>query len=44
MDKVTIISGCFFLAANIFAIVSIANPDWINNGESLGALTVRLVQ
>lgn len=28
MDKLTIISGCLFLAADIFAIASIANPDW----------------
>ncbi|XP_036164587.1 modulator of smoothened protein isoform X4 [Myotis myotis] len=34
MDKLTIISGCLFLAADIFAIASIANPDWINTGES----------
>lgn len=36
MDKLTIISGCLFLAADIFAIASIANPDWINTGESAG--------
>lgn len=39
-----IISGCLFLAADIFAIASIANPDWINTGESAGALTVGLVR
>lgn len=44
MDKLTIISGCLFLAADIFAIASIANPDWINTGESAGALTVGLVR
>ncbi|XP_053451669.1 uncharacterized protein C16orf52 homolog B-like [Nycticebus coucang] len=44
MDKLTIISGCLFLAAAIFAIASIANPDWINTGESAGALTVGLVR
>ncbi|XP_075755563.1 modulator of smoothened protein isoform X2 [Pelodiscus sinensis] len=44
MDKLTIISGCLFLAADIFAIASLANPDWINTGESAGALTVGLVQ
>uniref|UniRef100_A0A8C5LDL1 Uncharacterized protein n=1 Tax=Jaculus jaculus TaxID=51337 RepID=A0A8C5LDL1_JACJA len=42
MDKLTIISGCLFLAADIFAIASITNPDWINTGESAGALTVGL--
>lgn len=36
MDKLTIISGCLFLAADIFAIASIANPDWINTGEAEG--------
>ncbi|XP_015281702.1 PREDICTED: uncharacterized protein C16orf52 homolog isoform X1 [Gekko japonicus] len=36
MDKLTIISGCLFLAADIFAIASLANPDWINTGESAG--------
>lgn len=36
MDKLTVISGCLFLAADIFAIASIANPDWINTGESAG--------
>ncbi|KAM7371023.1 hypothetical protein PAMP_010525 [Pampus punctatissimus] len=34
MDKLTVISGCLFLAADIFAIASIVNPDWINTGES----------
>ncbi|KAK3529339.1 hypothetical protein QTP70_029145 [Hemibagrus guttatus] len=33
MDKLTIISGCLFLAADIFAIASVVNPDWINTGE-----------
>uniref|UniRef100_A0A8D2J6P5 Modulator of smoothened n=1 Tax=Varanus komodoensis TaxID=61221 RepID=A0A8D2J6P5_VARKO len=37
MDKLTIISGCLFLAADIFAIASLANPDWINTGESAEA-------
>ena len=36
MDKLTIISGCLFLAADIFAIASVANPDWINTGEAEG--------
>ncbi|KAL4673246.1 hypothetical protein H8959_017180 [Pygathrix nigripes] len=42
-DKLTIISGCLFLAANIFAITSITNPDWLDTRESVGALTVGLV-
>lgn len=29
MDKLTLISGTLFMAANIFAIVSLAMPDWI---------------
>lgn len=36
MDKLTVISGCLFLAADIFAIASIANPDWISTGDSAG--------
>ncbi|KTF85072.1 hypothetical protein cypCar_00021702 [Cyprinus carpio] len=44
MDKLTIISGCLFLAADIFAIASIASPDWINTGGQEGALTVGLVK
>ncbi|KAB5555379.1 hypothetical protein PDJAM_G00034790 [Pangasius djambal] len=44
MDKLTIISGCLFLAADIFAIASIVNPDWINTGEEEGALTMGLVR
>ncbi|KAI5627359.1 hypothetical protein C0J50_13051 [Silurus asotus] len=44
MDKLTIISGCLFLAADIFAIASVVNPDWINTGEEEGALTMGLVR
>ncbi|CAB1338323.1 unnamed protein product [Coregonus sp. 'balchen'] len=44
MDKLTVISGCLFLAADIFAIASIANPDWINTGDAAGSLTVGLVR
>lgn len=29
MDKLTIISGTLFMAADIFAIMSLAMPDWI---------------
>ncbi|XP_070580087.1 uncharacterized protein C16orf52 homolog A-like isoform X2 [Ptychodera flava] len=29
MDKLTLISGCLFFAADIFAIASLANPEWI---------------
>lgn len=29
MDKLTVISGALFLAADVFAIVSLALPDWI---------------
>ena len=43
MDKLTVISGCLFLAADIFAIASIANPDWINTGESAGELLLLLL-
>ncbi|EHB14266.1 hypothetical protein GW7_07631 [Heterocephalus glaber] len=44
MDKLIILSGCLFLAADIFAVVSIANPDWVNTGESARALTVGVVR
>ncbi|KAA8581775.1 hypothetical protein FQN60_003356 [Etheostoma spectabile] len=44
MDKLTVISGCLFLAADIFAIASIVNPDWISTGGSAGSLTVGLVR
>nr|XP_040031751.1 uncharacterized protein C16orf52 homolog B-like [Gasterosteus aculeatus aculeatus] len=44
MDKLTVISGCLFLAADIFAIASIANPDWISTGGSAGSLTVGLIR
>lgn len=40
MDKLTIISGALFLAADIFAVVSLAMPDWIVSdigGESLAS-------
>uniref|UniRef100_A0A2K6TAG2 Modulator of smoothened n=1 Tax=Saimiri boliviensis boliviensis TaxID=39432 RepID=A0A2K6TAG2_SAIBB len=43
MDKLTIISGCLFLAADIFTITSITNPDWLNTGESVGALTCQTI-
>lgn len=39
MDKLTVISGCLFLAADIFAIASIANPDWISTGDSAGTFS-----
>lgn len=42
MDKLTVISGCLFLAADIFAIASIANPDWISTGDSAGRLLLAL--
>ena len=29
MDKLTLISGALFLASDIFAIISLAMPDWI---------------
>ncbi|XP_029954430.1 uncharacterized protein C16orf52 homolog B-like [Salarias fasciatus] len=44
MDKLTVVSGCLFLAADVFAIASLANPDWINTGESAGSLTLGLVR
>lgn len=29
MDKLTVISGTLFFAADIFAIASLSMPDWI---------------
>lgn len=29
MDKLTTVSASLFMAANVFAIVSLAMPDWI---------------
>ncbi|KAG0424890.1 hypothetical protein HPB47_027914, partial [Ixodes persulcatus] len=29
MDKLTVISGTLFFAANVFAILSLVLPDWI---------------
>ena len=29
MDKLSLISGALFLAADIFAVASLAMPDWI---------------
>lgn len=29
MDRLTLISGTLFIAADVFAIVSLAMPDWI---------------
>jgi len=29
MDKLTVISGCLFFLADVFAIASLANPEWI---------------
>ncbi|KAF6728420.1 C16orf52-like protein B [Oryzias melastigma] len=44
MDKPTVISACLFLAADIFAIASVANPDWINTGDKNEALSMGLVR
>ena len=29
MDKLSLISGALFLAADIFAVAALAMPDWI---------------
>ncbi|XP_012159630.1 uncharacterized protein C16orf52 homolog A isoform X4 [Ceratitis capitata] len=34
MDKLTTISATLFLAADVFAIVSLAMPDWIVTEEA----------
>lgn len=43
MDKLTTISATLFLAADVFAIVSLAMPDWIvteDAGESLKKICI----
>lgn len=34
MDKLTALSGILFFTADIFAIGSLANPDWIVTSEA----------
>ncbi|XP_006825506.1 uncharacterized protein C16orf52 homolog A-like [Saccoglossus kowalevskii] len=34
MDKLTVISGFLFFAADVFAIASLANPEWIITDEA----------
>lgn len=34
MDKLTTISATLFMAADVFAIVSLAMPDWIVTEEA----------
>lgn len=34
MDKLTTISATLFMAADVFAIVSLALPDWIITEEA----------
>jgi len=42
MDKLTVISGCLFFLADVFAIASLANPEWIvteNEDMKLGLMS-----
>lgn len=34
MDKLTTISAALFMAADVFAIISLAMPDWIVTEEA----------
>ena len=46
MDRLTVVSGLLFLAADIFALVSLAMPDWIVSyvgGELILLILVSLV-
>jgi len=36
MDKLTVISGILFITAEVFAVASLAHPDWINTGPDAG--------
>nr|XP_026689477.1 modulator of smoothened protein [Ciona intestinalis] len=44
MDKLTVISGILFFSSEVFAIASLAHPDWINTGAVAGALTLGLTK
>lgn len=41
MDRLTTISASFFMAADVFAIISLATPDWIVTDVG-GMYTVRI--
>lgn len=42
MDKLTTISATLFLAADVFAILSLAMPDWIVTDEGGEFLKISL--
>nr|CAB3226526.1 uncharacterized protein C16orf52 homolog [Phallusia mammillata] len=44
MDKLTIISGLLFITSEVFAVASLAHPDWINTGADAGAITLGLTK
>lgn len=44
MDKLTVISGTLFMAADVFAIVSLAMPDWIITDVGGKYVNVKLSQ
>ena len=44
MDKLTTISATLFMAADVFAIISLAMPDWIvtdEGGNVVGTIEIR---
>ncbi|KAI8512325.1 PREDICTED: uncharacterized protein C16orf52 homolog A-like [Branchiostoma belcheri] len=43
MDKLTLISGFLFFAADVFAIASLANPEWIVTDEDAGSVNLGLI-
>uniref|UniRef100_H2ZMF4 Uncharacterized protein n=1 Tax=Ciona savignyi TaxID=51511 RepID=H2ZMF4_CIOSA len=44
MDKLTIIAGILFFSSDVFAIASLAHPDWINTEDRAGAYTLGLTK
>ncbi|CAM9320282.1 modulator of smoothened protein [Lethenteron reissneri] len=44
MDRLTAVAGCLFVAADVFAVVSLVNPDWINTGTTPDAFTIGLAR
>ncbi|XP_064595056.1 uncharacterized protein C16orf52 homolog A-like [Liolophura sinensis] len=43
MEKLTLVSGFFFLVANLFAIASLSNPEWIVT-DVAGSMRLGLTQ
>ena len=44
MDKLTAVSGILFLVADVFAIASLAHPEWIVSDVAGKYLLVKVIQ